>query len=104
MYFKTLFFIFYLSALAIRASPLQDIFGRALGDTCKAPEGTGSCKHTADCPGISYPTNLCPKDPNDVQVRLQCHRELSTFRKLMPTVLCEHILQSQLLPRILPQY
>lgn len=46
------------------------IFRRAVNDNCKAPLGRGTCQHTADCPGVSYPTGLCPKDPNDVQVRL----------------------------------
>ena len=41
---------------------------RAVGDRCTAPEGTGSCQHTAACAGISYPQALCPRDPNDVQV------------------------------------
>lgn len=45
------------------------VFRRAVNDKCKAPTGTGSCQRTANCPGISYPTNLCPKDPNNVQVR-----------------------------------
>ena len=44
------------------------LFPRAVGDQCKAPEGTGSCQHTAACKGISYPQALCPKDPDDVQV------------------------------------
>jgi hypothetical protein len=48
------------------------IFRRAVNDQCKAPEGTGSCQNTANCPGISYPAGLCPKDPTDVQVRVSC--------------------------------
>ena len=40
----------------------------AVGDSCTAPEGTGSCQATGDCKGISYPENLCPNDPADVQV------------------------------------
>ena len=44
------------------------ILRRAVDDQCKAPEGTGTCQHTSKCPGISYPTGLCPKDPDDVQV------------------------------------
>jgi hypothetical protein len=64
--------------LATRAATIPSeydndpIFRRAVNDQCKAPEGTGSCLNTSNCPGISYPTNLCPKDPNDVQVRI-CH-------------------------------
>lgn len=48
---------------------LTTIFERAVGDKCKAPEGSGSCQNKAKCNGISYPTGLCPKDPTDVQVR-----------------------------------
>ena len=46
------------------------LFSRAVNDKCKAPLGRGTCQHTANCPGVSYPTGLCPKDPKDVQVRL----------------------------------
>jgi len=49
------------------------IFRRAIDGQCKAAEGTGSCQNTANCPGMSYPTGLCPKDPKDVQV-WPCHR------------------------------
>lgn len=44
-------------------------FRRAIGDQCQAPDGTGTCQSTSECAGISYPTNLCPNDPKDVQVR-----------------------------------
>ncbi|KAI9797313.1 MAG: hypothetical protein M1825_006024 [Sarcosagium campestre] len=49
------------------ASPLEDIFGRAVGDSCRAPQGTGVCKSTSSCKGISYPQPLCPRDPDDIQ-------------------------------------
>ena len=48
---------------------LDTLFARAVGDSCKANEGTGSCQNTANCKGISYPTGLCPKDPADIQVK-----------------------------------
>lgn len=47
----------------------DSILRRAVGDKCNAPLGTGACQATSRCPGISYPTNLCPRDPDDVQVR-----------------------------------
>lgn len=62
-------------ALATLASAIPSLYGddtilrRAVGDQCRAPLGTGSCQHTTKCPGISYPNNLCPHDPDDVQVR-----------------------------------
>jgi hypothetical protein len=57
-------------ASSVGSLELKDIFDRAVGDKCKAPEGSGDCRKTSNCKGISYPTNLCPKDPNDVQVRI----------------------------------
>ena len=48
------------------------IFSRAVNSQCKAPLGRGTCQHTANCPGVSYPTGLCPKDPKDVQVCFTC--------------------------------
>jgi hypothetical protein len=71
-------FLLYLVGLSSFASAIPSqyeddlIFRRAINGQCKAPEGTGSCQSTSNCPGISYPTGLCPKDPKDVQVRL-CH-------------------------------
>jgi hypothetical protein len=58
--------------LAAPAAELQlrNIFDRAVGDTCTAPEGKGSCKNTSNCKGISYPTGLCPKDGTEIQVSL----------------------------------
>ncbi|KAF2100284.1 hypothetical protein NA57DRAFT_54376 [Rhizodiscina lignyota] len=64
-FFKSLT-LFVLTSSAL-GNPVEDIFGRAVGDSCKAPLGSGTCKHTKDCVGVSYPTNLCPKDPDDVQ-------------------------------------
>lgn len=55
------------------------IFRRAVNDQCKAPGGTGACQKTANCPGISYPTGLCPRDPKDVQVGI-CHPFISNLR------------------------
>ena len=49
--------------------PFEEIFGRAVGDSCRAKEGSGSCQNTSNCKGISYPIGLCPYDPDDVQVR-----------------------------------
>jgi hypothetical protein len=82
MHLKHLILSLGFGALTISGSPLLDIFERAVGDTCKAPEGTGACKHTADCPGISYPTNLCPRDPDDVQVCLSIDLLLDSFHML----------------------
>ncbi|KAI9798409.1 MAG: hypothetical protein M1833_004803 [Piccolia ochrophora] len=64
------------AALSV-ASPLEDIFGRSVGDSCKAPEGKGTCQNTSKCKGISYPTGLCPNDPNDVQccVNIKCNAD-----------------------------
>lgn len=47
---------------------LKSVIERAVGDKCRAPEGSGDCRNTGKCKGISYPTGLCPKDPKDVQV------------------------------------
>ena len=55
------------------------IFSRAVNSRCKAPLGRGTCQHTADCPGVSYPTGLCPNDPKDVQVRFTC-RYIARFK------------------------
>jgi hypothetical protein len=69
-------FILYALGLATFGSaipPQSDddrVFRRAVNDQCQAPLGTGSCQHKSQCPGISYPTNLCPKGPDDVQVHL----------------------------------
>lgn len=53
---------------------LDQVFRRALNDECNAPLGKGTCQPTSECPGISYPTKLCPNDPSDVQVSVlrQC--------------------------------
>lgn len=48
------------------------IFSRAVNSKCKAPLGRGTCQHTANCPGVSYPTGICPNDPKDVQVCFTC--------------------------------
>ncbi|KAF2820280.1 hypothetical protein CC86DRAFT_387318 [Ophiobolus disseminans] len=52
----------------------RTLFGRAVGDTCRASEGSGKCLNTSDCKGISYPTGLCPRDPSNVQccVEITC--------------------------------
>lgn len=58
-------------ASAVTAAYDDDLlFTRAINSKCKAPLGRGTCQHTANCPGVSYPTGLCPKDPKDVQVCL----------------------------------
>ncbi|KAL8778702.1 MAG: hypothetical protein Q9213_007289 [Squamulea squamosa] len=61
--------------LLVLATPSQygalSLDARAIGDSCKAPEGAGTCKLKSKCPGISYSTNLCPKDPADVQCCVQ---------------------------------
>lgn len=49
----------------------RNLLRRAIGNTCDAPEGSGTCETTSKCRGISYPTGLCPNDPTDVQVGLQ---------------------------------
>ena len=62
-----------LSVLTLAApgqSSLRSILRREIGDTCNAPEGSGTCETTSKCRGISYPTGLCPNDPTDVQVGL----------------------------------
>ena len=63
-----------LATLALSApgrSDARNLLRRAIGDTCKAPEGSGTCETTSECRGISYPTGLCPNDPTNVQVRLR---------------------------------
>ncbi|PWW77888.1 hypothetical protein C7212DRAFT_276922 [Tuber magnatum] len=68
-------FTFILSlAAAAGASPLEQIFGRAVGDKCTGPEGSGTCQSTSKCNGISYPQPYCPNDPNDIQccVEISC--------------------------------
>lgn len=71
-------------ASAISSQYADDLRSRrAVSDQCTAPEGTGSCQHTSDCPGISYPTGLCPNDPTDVQVRL-CELLLWSFSPDFP--------------------
>ena len=57
----------------------RNILRRATGDTCKAPEGSGTCETTSKCSGISYPTGLCPEDPADIQVRLGLARPMWRF-------------------------
>ncbi|PUU80604.1 hypothetical protein B9Z19DRAFT_974397 [Tuber borchii] len=61
-------------AAAAGASPMDQIFERAVGDKCSAPEGSGTCKSTSACNGISYPQPLCPHDPDDIQccVEIPC--------------------------------
>jgi len=65
-------------AIAVTATSALDldntISNRAIGDSCSAPEGKGSCQNTSNCKGISYPQNLCPRDPGDVQccVEIAC--------------------------------
>ncbi|KAL1959225.1 hypothetical protein VTO42DRAFT_2730 [Malbranchea cinnamomea] len=34
---------------------------------CRSNEGLGSCIRNDTCIGVSYPENLCPNDPEDVQ-------------------------------------
>jgi hypothetical protein len=38
-----------LLAITASASPMEDIFGRAVGDGCTAAQGKGTCQHTANC-------------------------------------------------------
>ncbi|KAG0138828.1 hypothetical protein HOY82DRAFT_5905 [Tuber indicum] len=61
-------------AAAAGASPVEQLFGRAVGDRCSGPEGTGTCQSTSKCNGISYPQSLCPNDPDDIQccVEIPC--------------------------------
>ncbi len=33
----------------VSASPTENIFGRAVGDSCKAKEGSGACQNIANC-------------------------------------------------------
>ncbi|KAG0637220.1 hypothetical protein HOY80DRAFT_1052322 [Tuber brumale] len=68
-------FTFILSlAAAAGASPIEQIFGRAVGDKCSGPEGSGTCRSTSKCNGISYPQAFCPNDPKDIQccVEIPC--------------------------------
>lgn len=44
-----------------------NLISRAIGSSCKAPEGTGKCAKTSSCNGITY-NGLCPSDPADVKV------------------------------------
>ncbi|KAL1954946.1 hypothetical protein VTO42DRAFT_404 [Malbranchea cinnamomea] len=46
----------------------------AVGDSCTAPEGKGTCQSTSNCKGISYSESLCPNDPVDIQccVEIPC--------------------------------
>lgn len=62
----------------VLGNPVEEIFGRAVDNSCKAPLGSGTCKHTKDCLGVSYPTGLCPKDPDDVQVSGESRRGLAS--------------------------
>jgi len=57
------------------ATPTPSFFERAVGDTCSASEGRGSCQSTSVCKGISYPQDLCPNDPDDIQccVTIACN-------------------------------
>ena len=93
------------AVVGLCAPPGQsDIWRRAIGDSCKAPEGSGSCLKTSSCKGISYPTGLCPKDPKDVQVRSLMVASVYTFAKRANLVLCRDRLHSrQRRDRILPQ-
>lgn len=80
-------------ASAIPADFEDDLlFSRAVNGKCKAPLGTGTCQHTAKCPGVSYPTGLCPKDPKDVQVRLS-YPSMFQFALTSMTVLLQENLQ-----------
>ena len=45
------------------------ILDGATNNKCSAPEGDGVCQDITNCKGISYPSNLCPYDPTNVQVR-----------------------------------
>jgi hypothetical protein len=38
-----------LLAATVSSSPVEDIFGRAVGDKCTAKEGSGSCQNTSKC-------------------------------------------------------
>jgi hypothetical protein len=65
--------IFFIESLAFCSAFNADresssLVARAIGDSCNAPLGKGSCQNTGNCQGISYPDNFCPRDPNDVQV------------------------------------
>jgi len=50
------------------ASSLEDLSKRAVGDECNSPTGlgTGTCKNTLDCKGVSHAGSYCPNDPGDV--------------------------------------
>ena len=85
--------LFYLSvltpaqaALTQGEAELAAVFDRAVGDSCKGSEGTGSCKSTASCRGISY-TGLCPKDSADIKV-LSFLFQLGRHANVKLAVLC----------------
>ncbi|RPA93172.1 putative NlpC/P60-like cell-wall peptidase [Choiromyces venosus 120613-1] len=68
-------FTFILSlAVAAGASPVEQIFGRAVGDKCSGPAGNGTYKSTSKCDGISYQQAFCPNDPDGIQccVEIPC--------------------------------
>ncbi|CCX15947.1 hypothetical protein FPQ18DRAFT_404552 [Pyronema domesticum] len=64
------------SAVFAHPSPDADyeanysLISRAIGSSCKAPEGTGKCGKASTCGGITY-NNLCPNDPADVKCCLE---------------------------------
>lgn len=49
----------------------SSLLARAIGSSCRAPLGRGSCQHTSNCRGISYVEPYCPYDPEDVQCCLE---------------------------------
>lgn len=88
---------------------LKAVFDRAVGDKCEAPEGSGDCRNTSKCKGISYPAGLCPKDPTDVQVSFSppvsmcLARGTLMLRSGLPLVLRRDQMQSPLWRELLPQ-
>ncbi|TGZ79573.1 hypothetical protein EX30DRAFT_365113 [Ascodesmis nigricans] len=59
------FLLLFAATLAI-ATPV-DIFERAVGGACSAPEGSGTCIDRSTCKGISYSQPYCPNDPNNIE-------------------------------------
>lgn len=78
------------SAVFAHPSPDADyeanysLISRAIGSSCKAPEGTGKCGKASTCGGITY-NNLCPNDPADVKVTSM--KSQTKFHKLTALVL-----------------
>lgn len=63
-----------LTTTACLATPIEEIFRRAIGDVCVGTHGKGGCRPTAACRGISYREPFCPNDPDDIQccVEIPC--------------------------------